>query len=137
MFSSNTSGPVNLVCELLGHRVVVPRFARIDEGDHPGDHELRQSKEITDVDDTPHLDLEQIREVRGADRQSEVIDHRECHQAPQKRALSAVKLLESWIGFDSRPIERGGYNGHNRFPSDGLCTRGTFDPYSAGPSICL
>ena len=53
-----------------------------------------QREQEADVDRAPDLDLEQVLEVRGADRQQEVVDQREDHQTPQEARSSS--RCSSW-----------------------------------------
>ena len=76
--------------ELRGHRVELGvGAARVDERDAPGDDELGQREQEADVDRPPDLDAEELLEIRGADRQQEVVEHREDHQAPEEAGSSS------------------------------------------------
>src|SRR6266581_1333740 len=103
-FISLGSNLVGIADQFLGHFVEILGLHRVVAGDAPGDDELGKCKEDAEVDDTEDLDLEQVGEIGGADRQQEIIDDRQDHQPREKRHLLGVKRLKAWIVVDRRPV---------------------------------
>src|SRR5262245_49651388 len=85
---------IGVACDLFGERVEFACLARIEPGDAPRDDELRQREHQAEIDDAPHLHLEEVGEVRGADRQQEVVNDSEGHQTPEEPRLPLVQRLE-------------------------------------------
>jgi hypothetical protein len=68
---------VGVADDFRSHRIELLVGAHgVNGGDGPGDDELGQRKYDTDVERAPDLDLVQVLEICGADRQQEVINIR-------------------------------------------------------------
>src|SRR5512134_2064068 len=98
------TGRVRVARDRVGHGVELARLARVEPCDAPGDQELRQREDEAEIDHAPDLHAVEIGEVSRTDRQEEVVDHREGHQAPQEARLPRMELLEAGIRIDRGPV---------------------------------
>src|SRR5512135_3071014 len=95
-----------VVDDLLCHRIELGiGFPRIHESDRPGHDEFGECEQNADVDDTPHLDLEEILVISRTNGQQEIIYGGKNHQTPQEEGLLPMQRLELGIGINRRPID--------------------------------
>src|SRR5690242_18056717 len=99
------SNLVGFADQFLGHFVELLGLDRVVAGDAPGDDELGQREKNAEVDHAENLGLEQVGEIRCADRKQEVIDDRQDHQSGEEPHLLGVERLKAGIVVDRRPVK--------------------------------